>query len=466
MYCSPDTIDKYRFDAEGFADFFRENYYKNFDVSYPIDPFAIINDLGIHYAFRNLDRIEGLLLTDTDGTGVNLIVINSKRPIQRIRYSCAHELCHFLKDVGDYRYNPLKCFASSSNSIERYAESFAAALLMPRDEVKRVIAQQIKKCYLSFDDILIISDYFGVSFQSCYYRINSVSPEVLPEGCDSKIKKYHPNIRREEIGLRSEVILFEQVLNSWSDAWSSSDQTRATLVFKNEYIYNDSRMEGIDVSEDALCEIITDLRLNTQNSKYNIQEYYNLSEIAGHSLLYDYVFSYSYNQKISIYLILELNRVLFSCVPFPNFGGRTRTQNVLVLGSKFETVDYHDVMTELIKLDKSVQDLEENYSSMKKSEIVKEIVKIHHRLTVIHPFSDGNGRTSRAFMNLLLMRYGIPPVFITLERKLEYVKALSIADTNGNIDTLYSIIMKEIINSHSNYYSVRKRRFKNIANEK
>lgn len=53
MYFSPETINKYRFDAEGFADFFRENYYKNSDVSYPINPFAIINGLGIHYVFRN-----------------------------------------------------------------------------------------------------------------------------------------------------------------------------------------------------------------------------------------------------------------------------------------------------------------------------------------------------------------------------------------------------------------------------
>lgn len=36
--------------------------------------------------------------------------------------------------------------------------------VMPRDEIKRVIAQQIKKCYLNFDDILFIADYFGVSF--------------------------------------------------------------------------------------------------------------------------------------------------------------------------------------------------------------------------------------------------------------------------------------------------------------
>lgn len=88
MYCSPNTINKYRFDAEGFADLFRKDYYKNSDVSYPIDPFAIIYNLRIHYVFRNLDKIEGLLLADTDSTGVSLITINSKRSIQK-SYTCA-----------------------------------------------------------------------------------------------------------------------------------------------------------------------------------------------------------------------------------------------------------------------------------------------------------------------------------------------------------------------------------------
>ncbi|MBF0136614.1 MAG: Fic family protein [Magnetococcus sp. DMHC-1] len=48
----------------------------------------------------------------------------------------------------------------------------------------------------------------------------------------------------------------------------------------------------------------------------------------------------------------------------------------------------------------------------------------HFRLTAIHPFSDGNGRTARLLMNLLLIRHGYPPIAIRpVERKL-YLDAL------------------------------------------
>jgi Fic family protein len=48
----------------------------------------------------------------------------------------------------------------------------------------------------------------------------------------------------------------------------------------------------------------------------------------------------------------------------------------------------------------------------------------HFRLTAIHPFSDGNGRTARLLMNLLLIRGGYPPVAVRPEDRKTYLEAL------------------------------------------
>lgn len=45
-------------------------------------------------------------------------------------------------------------------------------------------------------------------------------------------------------------------------------------------------------------------------------------------------------------------------------------------------------------------------------------------MTAIHPFSDGNGRTARLLMNLLLMQAGYPPAVIGPEQRAVYIDAL------------------------------------------
>jgi Fic family protein len=47
----------------------------------------------------------------------------------------------------------------------------------------------------------------------------------------------------------------------------------------------------------------------------------------------------------------------------------------------------------------------------------------HHRLVDIHPFDDGNGRTTRLLMNLILMRGGYPPVAVRPADRLAYLHA-------------------------------------------
>ena len=53
----------------------------------------------------------------------------------------------------------------------------------------------------------------------------------------------------------------------------------------------------------------------------------------------------------------------------------------------------------------------------------------HRRLVDIHPFNDGNGRTARLLMNLILIRGGYPPVAVRPEDRAAYVRALQQAQS-------------------------------------
>ena len=70
----------------------------------------------------------------------------------------------------------------------------------------------------------------------------------------------------------------------------------------------------------------------------------------------------------------------------------------------------------------------------------EEAFEAHYRLVTIHPFSDGNGRTARLLMNLLLLRGGYPPVAIGPEERPDYLDTLERRQTAGST-TLYDRFM-------------------------
>ena len=73
------------------------------------------------------------------------------------------------------------------------------------------------------------------------------------------------------------------------------------------------------------------------------------------------------------------------------------------------------------------------------------MINIHYKLTTIHPFNNGNGRISRAFLNLLLIKNNIPPVFFTYKNKSEYKEALKNIDMYNDSTKLYELTYKNII---------------------
>lgn len=70
----------------------------------------------------------------------------------------------------------------------------------------------------------------------------------------------------------------------------------------------------------------------------------------------------------------------------------------------------------------------------------------HFQLTWIHPFADGNGRTARMLMNLLLMERGYPALLIELADRETYFTALrksqETEDTRPFIYFLYQVALR------------------------
>ena len=104
------------------------------------------------------------------------------------------------------------------------------------------------------------------------------------------------------------------------------------------------------------------------------------------------------------------------------YGGRIRFFDVKIEGSKHVPPPNEEVQKHLLNMYKW-------YSANKhKLHPFELATMIHAKLTWIHPFEDGNGRTSRAIMNWILMKNSYPMFFIPFEKREEYYMTLEEAD--------------------------------------
>lgn len=68
----------------------------------------------------------------------------------------------------------------------------------------------------------------------------------------------------------------------------------------------------------------------------------------------------------------------------------------------------------------------------------------HYQLVTIHPFVDGNGRTARLLMNMILMKKGYPPAIIRKQDRLAYIGSLEKAQLGGALDDYIRLIEKAV----------------------
>ena len=119
--------------------------------------------------------------------------------------------------------------------------------------------------------------------------------------------------------------------------------------------------------------------------------------------------------------------------------GMYRRQPASVLGSVIPPVPPHRVGTLMKQLHMKLLDLQKDFDGAGKPDqgsVLHAAVEFYHRLCVIHPFTDSNGRTARLGMNHLLRRYDLPYcIYPSLDQGSGMLKALNEAD-KGNFEPL------------------------------
>lgn len=184
------------------------------------------------------------------------------------------------------------------------------------------------------------------------------------------------------------------------DQWQSKIPLDATQLekmkeyFNIEYTFESNRIEGNTLTLQETQLVVNEgLTINGKSMKEHL-------EAINHAEAVDFIIQLAGNQEdLTRRTLLELHSLILKSID-KNNAGRYRQVPVRVSGSRHEP-------PQPFLLNKMMEDYFIHYRQQKGAlHPVILAAEMHERLVSIHPFIDGNGRTARLVMNLLLLRKG------------------------------------------------------------
>ncbi|PJB15252.1 MAG: Fic family protein [Flavobacteriales bacterium CG_4_9_14_3_um_filter_32_8] len=225
-----------------------------------------------------------------------------------------------------------------------------------------------------------------------------------------------------------------------------------------EWTYNSNSIEGNTLN---LRETQLVLQEGITIKGKSLREHF---EAKNHETAIHYLYSLvKENYQLSSKDILSLHALVLRSIE-DEFAGRIRNAGVRISGANF-------VPPNALKVPQLLDELIEfvNKNSLQLNAIELATV-FHHKMVWIHPFFDGNGRTVRLAMNLLLMQKGFPPAIILKNDRKKYYEALNQANKGNyqklmllmcqSIERTLNIYLSALPNNDSDYQSIT-----NIVNE-
>jgi fido (protein-threonine AMPylation protein) len=202
--------------------------------------------------------------------------------------------------------------------------------------------------------------------------------------------------------------------------------------FTEAFTYDTNAIEGSTVTAAEVRNILERDQW-PDKPKGDISETYGVAEAVRHVR--------ETKERISLALIRKLHHMVFrNSKPF---AGRFRGKGIeVVVADRFGNVVHRGAPQK--RIPGLLRELIAWYEKNRKNyhPIVLAAV-VHNQFENIHPFQDGNGRVGRLLLNYVLLKRGMPPVNIELEKRTEYYLALQAYQRRGDIRPTIELIMKE-----------------------
>lgn len=195
--------------------------------------------------------------------------------------------------------------------------------------------------------------------------------------------------------------------------------------FELKFTHNSTAIEGNTLT---LMEAKVVLEDGVSIGGKELREIY---EVINHKKAYEYVKKcIAENKPLTENIVKDLHAILTENIIV---GGIYRNQEVRISGAGFTPPAGNEMYMQI----KGFYEELNNKSDLNPIELA---AWTHAEFVRIHPFIDGNGRTSRLLMNYQLLSYGFLPVSIDKETRLEYYNCLEEYAVNGNLQPFADLI--------------------------
>jgi fido (protein-threonine AMPylation protein) len=233
--------------------------------------------------------------------------------------------------------------------------------------------------------------------------------------------------KAKEIKLKRDVFMGEKILDieackiHYCKKFKKEDNLTKQEILRNfvvDFAYNTTSIEGNTILLDEARNLLESGKTPKDRTLREIYDLKNTEKV-----FLDYMDS---KQEITNELIEEIHKNLMENID-SRIGYRIR--DVKVAKAHFKSTPGPYVLTDMKLLIKWY-----NKNKNKLHPLVLASA-FHHKFEKIHPFMDGNGRTGRMIMNLILANHDYPPVIVYKKFRSEYLDVLGIADKSKPLET-------------------------------